>query len=581
MQSMSVSHSTTVVRRLGVIATLGLALVLAWTCAADAMVAKAHVSKRAHLTPCQKEGLKKHVLRVGSYLGKAGRCTGIQEAVNAARPGDYILIGPGDYKQSTSTHLPGTAYGDGLAAADILVTTPGLHIRGMDRNTVIIDGTKPGSPQCSAAKADQTFGPAEGGNYQGNNGVVVYKASGDWLQNFSTCNFLGSNHGGDAVWFDGGGATGKQQIGSWWGEYLSSTTTYWEGGEKPSDKYGIYASNTYGPGFFQHDYASNMSDSGYYIGACPDCNTILNHVRSEGNDLGYSGSNSGGHITVENSEFDNNEEGFATQSQNNDDAPSPQDGICPGGKTNPSPPAGAQRKNICWALINNRIVNNNNGASPTDPGAPGLVGTGMTLAGSHNDLVVGNTISGNGAWGILVVPYPGVEEEPPPQVLAEFPEDNCKGGTKAVVSGKATCLFEPFANEIMGNKFANNGSFKNPSNGDIGEVANAEPTQLTNCWHGNVAEGGGEPTSEPKAIQTTHGTCSNADAGGEPTSSVLGAEAVCDSQLLATCPPPASVAANYPRSSEVKLVPLPKEESMPEPCEGVPANSWCRKHKKH
>ena len=120
-------------------------------------------------------------------------------------------------------------------------------------------------------------------------------------------------------------------------------------------------------------------------------------------------------------------------------------------------------------MINNRIVNNNNGATPTHPSAPGLVGTGMTIAGGRNDLVVGNTFSGNKAWGILLVPYPGVEESPPPQVP---PEDNCKGGTKV----ESTCLYEPYANEIEGNTFANNGGYGNPSNGDIGEVADANPT---------------------------------------------------------------------------------------------------------
>jgi hypothetical protein len=510
---------------------------------------------------------KHRVLRVGTFNGKKGQCKTIQEAVNAAAPGNWILIGPGDYKQTSSTK-PAGAYGDDVAGASILVTTPNLHIRGMNRNTVMIDGTKPGSPQCSSAEADQTFGAAEGSSYVGNNGVVVYKASGVWLQNFSTCNFLGSNHGGDSVWFDGGGASGAQAIGSWWGEYLSSTSTYWGGKEKPSDEYGIYASNTTGPGFFTNTYANNMSDSGYYIGACPDCNTIINKAHSEGNDLGYSGSNSGGRVVVENSEFNNNEEGFATQSQNNDDAPSPQDGICANGASNPNPPAGAQRTNICWALINNRIVNNNNGATPTHSSAPGLLGTGMTIAGGHNDLVVGNTFSGNNAWGILLVPYPGVEESPPPQVPAE---DNCKGGTKL----EGECLYEPYGNEITGNTFANNGGYKNPSNGDIGEVANANPAVLTNCWHGNVEEGGGEPSSEPKAIQTTHGTCSNPDLGGEPTSSVLAAQATCDSQLLAECPP--IPGEEYPRSSVVKLLPLPAQPSMPNPCEGVPYNGWCPK----
>ena len=243
--------------------------------------------------------------------------------------------------------------------------------------------------------------------------------------------------GGDSVWFDGGGASGKQQIGSWLGEYLSSTSTYWDGTEMPSDEYGIYASNTTGPGSFVHTYANDMSDSGYYIGACPDCNATIDDGIAEGNDLGYSGSNSGGHVVIKNSLFKNNEEGVATQSQNNDDAPSPQDGICPGGTANASPPPGAQRKNVCWVMVHNRVIENNNGATPTSDGAPGLLGTGMTIAGGRNDLVVENTFAGNGAWGILLLPYPGVQEKPPPQIPAE---DDCRGGIKAGEGESETCL---------------------------------------------------------------------------------------------------------------------------------------------
>ena len=188
-----------------------------------------------------------------------------------------------------------------------------------------------------------------------------------------------------------------------------------------------------------------MSDSGYYIGACPDCNTTLNHVHAEGNDLGYSGSNSGGHLLVENSEFNNNEEGFATQSQNNDDAPSPQDGSCPGG-TNASPPPGAQRNDICWVLINNRIVNNNNGGSPTDPGAPGLVGTGMTIAGGRNDLVDGQHILGQRGVGRAARPLSRASVNSRRNRFTA--EDNCKGGIKAEPKARTECVFESFANEI-------------------------------------------------------------------------------------------------------------------------------------
>src|ERR1700682_551299 len=121
------------------------------------------------------------VLRVGTYEGKHGQYTSIQAALAAAKPGDWVLLGPGDYKQSSFSPIPG-ALGDDKAGADILITTPNIHVRGMNRNTVMIDGTKPGTPQCSPQTADQNFGPAEGSSFLGNNGVVVYKASGVWLQ---------------------------------------------------------------------------------------------------------------------------------------------------------------------------------------------------------------------------------------------------------------------------------------------------------------------------------------------------------------------------------------------------------------
>src|SRR5205823_6873642 len=96
-----------------------------------------------------------HVLRVGRYHGISGQFQTIQAAVNAARPGDWILIGPGDYHEQGSSN-------DG-----VLVTTPGIHVRGMDRNRVIVDGTMPGASACSSDPAVQDFGP----NGSGRNGI--------------------------------------------------------------------------------------------------------------------------------------------------------------------------------------------------------------------------------------------------------------------------------------------------------------------------------------------------------------------------------------------------------------------------
>ena len=79
------------------------------------------------------------VLRVGTYNGITGQYATIQAAVNAAKPGDWILVGPGDYKEQ--------GYAGETEPAGVLITTANLHLRGMNRNTVVVDGTKPGARQ--------------------------------------------------------------------------------------------------------------------------------------------------------------------------------------------------------------------------------------------------------------------------------------------------------------------------------------------------------------------------------------------------------------------------------------------------
>jgi hypothetical protein len=68
------------------------------------------------------------VLQVGTFHGKRGQYS----SVNDAKPGDWILIAPGTYKEN------------GSAIAGIWISTPGIHLRGMERNRAIVDGTNPG-----------------------------------------------------------------------------------------------------------------------------------------------------------------------------------------------------------------------------------------------------------------------------------------------------------------------------------------------------------------------------------------------------------------------------------------------------
>src|ERR671935_1023921 len=87
------------------------------------------------------------VWRVGTWNGIGGQFKTIQSAVRAAHPGDWILVGPGDYKER--------GYSGQVEPAGVLITTPNLHVRGMNRNTVVVDGTKPRTPPCSSQPADQ------------------------------------------------------------------------------------------------------------------------------------------------------------------------------------------------------------------------------------------------------------------------------------------------------------------------------------------------------------------------------------------------------------------------------------------
>ena len=336
------------------------------------------------------------VLRVGKFHGVSGQFSSIQAAVNAAKPGDWVLVGPGDYKE----HSGLAPKGHRDAPAGVLITTPNVYIRGMNRNGVVVDGTKPGSPQCSSRASDQEFGP----HRRGLNGLMAWKANNVWVQNLTACNYLhGSGDTGNEIWWNGGhdsksgGIGGRGMVGS----YLNATSTFFKG-EKTAAQYGIFSSDWSG-GSWSQTYASNFNDSGYYIGACKQvCNQTMDHAWAQYSALGYSGTNSGGTLVIKDSEFDHNEEGVDTNSENTD-FPSPQNGACPAGKR--STVAGAVG---CWVFMNNYVHDNNNPNVPS-AGAAALapVGTGMSVSGGRNDTIIHNRFVEQQGLGRDLHPVPG------------------------------------------------------------------------------------------------------------------------------------------------------------------------------
>jgi hypothetical protein len=392
---------------------------------------------------------------------------------------------------------------------------------------------------------------------------MVYKANDVWVQNLSVCNFLrGSGNTGNEIWWNGGDGGG--QVGGWgfYGSNLNATTTNFKD-ETSAAQYGIFSSNWSG-GTWDNTYASNFNDSDYYIGACQQvCNQTVNHAWGQFSALGYSGSNSGGQLVVENSQFDHNQDGFDTNSQNGDNPP-PQDGSCPNGGTSL-----ITHTHSCWVFMHNYVHDNNNPNIPSaGSAAAGPVGTGMSLSGARNDTVMNNRFVNNGAWGVIIVPYPDSG-------------DPCTGGTQT----GAACLYNDFGDAILNNTFTNNGGFKNPTNGDIGWVS-GEPGP-TPCFAGNT-DTGGTLTSAPPNVQQNYPTCDGHTVPTDPQSAQFTLEVLCDSRisLTAGAQPPCGPNDSYPRRTSVDMHQLPPANqlsAMKNPCAGVPANPWCpgKKRKKH
>lgn len=174
----------------------------------------------------------------------------IQAAVDAAVPGDLILIGSGTYHEAVN------------------VETDELTIRGLDRNEVILDG-----------------------EFNLDNGFRVLGASGVAIENMTAMNYTRNGF----FW------TG---VDGFRGSYLTSYRT---------GDYGVYAFDSMN-GQIEHIYAAGSPDAGVYVGECFPCNTVLDDVVSEHNGLGYSGTNSGGNLLIINSVFRFNRAGIVPNS---------------------------------------------------------------------------------------------------------------------------------------------------------------------------------------------------------------------------------------------------------------------------
>lgn len=256
--------------------------------------------------------------------------TTIQAAVNAAEDGDWIQVWPGRYENPTNiTPNPNL--------------TEDLHIRGMDRNGVLLDGAPKKAPY----------------------GIRVAGVDKVTLQNMTANNF--TNGSGNAFWWTG--------VDGYWGSHLTAYNT---------TNYGVYAyasTSTETPAAIAYTYASWNADSGIYIGECRDCNVVITDSVSEYNAIGYSGTNAGGGLFLINSEWANNASGIVPNTLQSE---------------RDFPQRGAVIANN-WIHDNNRSDVPRNGASDLAP-----TGYGVLLAGGSDNIVRNNLVENNMHVGVGV-----------------------------------------------------------------------------------------------------------------------------------------------------------------------------------
>jgi hypothetical protein len=309
-------------------------------------------------------------------------------ALGMARPGDTIVLGPGTYRGG-------------------LTVPPGLHgltIRGQDRNRVVFDGGDRGS------------------------NAITVAADGVTVENLTIHSFPGNgllfNH-----------VTG----------YAAFDVTVWNVGA-----YGIYAVGSR-RGVVARSLVSGAGDAAFYVGECHPCEATLRDDTAMLSGLGYSGTNAGGSLVIEDSLFDRNGTGILPNSFDDEANPPQRDA----------------------SFTGNRVVGSGSVPTPATDPVDGLTGIGIGIAGGRRNAVHDNVVTGSARYGIAV--------------FATIQPD---GGR-----------WSPAGNQVTANRVLESGL------ADLALAAGAAPG---NCFTGNAAA-----TTAPAGLGHTHGCGGPVPASGD------------------------------------------------------------------
>lgn len=318
--------------------------------------------------------------RVGTGGGEVRRVPEayptIQAAVDAAQPDDMVLIAKGTYHEA------------------VKVKTNNIVIRGEDRNETVLDG-----------------------RYDLDNGFLVSAANGVAIENMAAKNYKVNGF----FW------TGVQ---GYRGSYLTAVR---------NGDYGIYAFDSrYGQ--FDHSYGSGSPDAGFYIGQCTPCDALITDSMSEGNGLGYSGTNAGGNLVIVNSTFRNNRAGVVPNS----------------GSYEKYPPEKQT------TIIGNTIYGNFRNDLPGIDAALLVHGSGIVVAGGIDNVIERNLVFNHDMAGIVLLGFPDTDRVW--DVTGNRVKDN------VVMDSRVADLAMVTKDQNIGNCFEGN-TFKTSSPTDIEKAA--------------------------------------------------------------------------------------------------------------
>jgi Right handed beta helix region len=249
----------------------------------------------------------------------------IQAAVDDAQPNDLVLISAGTWHE------------------EVIVRTPSIVIRGVDRNTVVLDG-----------KDEMSNGIQVSAN-----GVAVENLT---VQRYQVNGIVFTNA------YDAPDPTQAKVLEGYRASYVTVAN---------NGLYGLYAFYARG-GKFDHVYGSGHPDGGIYIGQCKPCDALVTDAVMELNGIGYSGTNSSGNVFLINSVYRKNRIGMTPNSQTMETL-SPQGDV---------------------VMAGNLVEENNSPDAP--PAANGAFGFGIAIGGGERNVVTKNRVRNNATAGIVV-----------------------------------------------------------------------------------------------------------------------------------------------------------------------------------